>query len=224
MTTPLPAALAGDVGSSNRLPVLAAEIREANEACIGAARTAVERAREAGVRLIEAKELLSHGQWLPWLESTGVAPRTAQDYMRLARIAPLKYATVAHLGIRAALKVIARREPSPFAELETALDYIEEKVERDELSINDLCTIIEWGRVAEGAAFTIRTHAERYLGFAASNSPSDLSEEEWARFVEGADEARYDAICSRMSAVRARVEALCENATLRIEAKREFIA
>jgi len=94
--------------NSNRLPILQAEIRAAHEAAIAAAQTAVDRARDAGTRLIEAKSLLnSHGLWLPWLKETGVSPRTAQDYMRLARLTEDKYATVAHLGIRKALAEIA---------------------------------------------------------------------------------------------------------------------
>jgi hypothetical protein len=41
---------------------------------------------EAGRKLIEAKEMLQHGEWLPWLrDHIGIGERTAQDYMRLAR-------------------------------------------------------------------------------------------------------------------------------------------
>ena len=36
--------------------------------------------------LIEAKDMLSHGEWLPWLtEKVEFSPRTAQNFMRLAR-------------------------------------------------------------------------------------------------------------------------------------------
>ena len=39
---------------------------------------------EIGRRLREAKELLDHGQWLPWLEKeTEFSERTAQRYMRV---------------------------------------------------------------------------------------------------------------------------------------------
>jgi len=39
-----------------------------------------------GQRLIEAKELLPHGEWLPWLnDQVEFSERTAQDFMRLAR-------------------------------------------------------------------------------------------------------------------------------------------
>jgi hypothetical protein len=51
--------------SSNRLPILAEEIRKAHADVQEAAKTAAERAIEAGHALIEAKELLKHGEWLP---------------------------------------------------------------------------------------------------------------------------------------------------------------
>jgi len=39
---------------------------------------------EIGRRLVEAKELLTHGEWLPWLKrETEFSERSAQDYMRV---------------------------------------------------------------------------------------------------------------------------------------------
>lgn len=38
-----------------------------------------------GRRLIAAKEKLSHGDWLPWLDSVNIPERLAQRYMKLAR-------------------------------------------------------------------------------------------------------------------------------------------
>jgi len=41
---------------------------------------------EIGRRLVEAKEMLEHGEWLPWLErETEFSERTAQNYMRVFR-------------------------------------------------------------------------------------------------------------------------------------------
>jgi hypothetical protein len=93
--------------NGNRLPLLAAEIRAAHDAVTATARTAVERAREAGKLLIEAKDALPHGGWQQWLREVGVPPRTAQGYMQLARLPETKCATVAHLGLRAALREIS---------------------------------------------------------------------------------------------------------------------
>lgn len=38
-----------------------------------------------GHDLIEAKGMLSHGEWLPWLRSLGIGVATADNYMRYAR-------------------------------------------------------------------------------------------------------------------------------------------
>ena len=47
-----------------------------------------------------------HGQWLPWLkEHVGFSDRTAQLYMRIAKLA-LESETVADLGVKAAAKIL----------------------------------------------------------------------------------------------------------------------
>ena len=105
-------ATAGD----NQLPVLAAEIRKAHADVQDAAKTAAERAIEAGHALIEAKALVKHGEWLPWLrEHCALPERTAQVYMKIAGLG-LKSATVAVLGLNAAAKTIMLQYPDPFAD------------------------------------------------------------------------------------------------------------
>ena len=70
----------------NRLPVLAAEICKAHAEVQAAGKTAIERAIQAGHALIEAKGLLKHGEWLPWLRAhCNISERMAQRYVRLAR-------------------------------------------------------------------------------------------------------------------------------------------
>jgi len=70
----------------NRLPALAADIRKAHADVQGAAKTAAQRAIEAGHALMEAKALVEHGGWLPWLrEHCALAERTAQLYMKIAK-------------------------------------------------------------------------------------------------------------------------------------------
>lgn len=63
-----------------------------------------------GQRLIEAKGLLSEGEWLPWLsEWVEFSPRTAQRFMRLAR--EWSDATaLSHLGASKALALLALPE------------------------------------------------------------------------------------------------------------------
>ena len=60
-----------------------------------------------GQRLIEAKEMLPHGEWLPWLtERVEFSPRTAQNFMRLAREWS-NTQTLADLGASKALTLLA---------------------------------------------------------------------------------------------------------------------
>lgn len=62
---------------------------------------------DIGNRLNEAKALLNHGEWLPWLaDKVGYSESTAQNFMRLAR----KYTNpqlVGDLGMRKALALLA---------------------------------------------------------------------------------------------------------------------
>lgn len=100
---------------SNRLPTLAAEIRKAHADVQEAAKTAAERAIDAGNALIEAKALCGHGEWLPWLrENCALAERTAQLYMKVAK-SGLKAATIAVLGLAAAAKAVVLNMADPFA-------------------------------------------------------------------------------------------------------------
>jgi hypothetical protein len=65
-----------------------------------------------GDSLIEAKQLLPHGGWLPWLSKhCGLSARVAQNYMLLARhkkLIPAKYESDSYLTITAALASVVR--------------------------------------------------------------------------------------------------------------------
>lgn len=64
---------------------LAQKINQAHEGAIRSARTAIEYAIECGRLLTEAKALVGHGNWLPWLQAnTIVSERTASRWMRFA--------------------------------------------------------------------------------------------------------------------------------------------
>ncbi len=85
---------------SNSLADLAHGIKTEHEAVCHALKRELAHAITAGNLLIEAKALIPHGGWLPWLkEHCGVSERSAQRYMDLARHAPVKSANVADLGI-----------------------------------------------------------------------------------------------------------------------------
>ena len=90
--------------NSNRLPILAAEIRAAHEGVEAAAKTRADRALDAGRALLEAKSLVRHGGWLPWLkEHCGLPERTAQLYMKLAEL-DLPAEMIAVLGMQRAVR------------------------------------------------------------------------------------------------------------------------
>lgn len=96
------------MNDSNRLPVLAAEIKAAHAGVKDHAKIAAQYAIDAGHKLIEAKALLKHGTWLPWLrEHCEISERSAQLYMKIAELG-LKSETVAVLGLKGASKVIAQ--------------------------------------------------------------------------------------------------------------------
>jgi hypothetical protein len=72
------------IKDSNRLPILADEIRRAHADARAAAAWSIAKAKEAGALLIEAKKLVPHGGWLPWLkEHCALSERSAQRYMHL---------------------------------------------------------------------------------------------------------------------------------------------
>ena len=82
------------------IEVITGEIRDAQ-------RKGGEAILTIGRCLIEAKEQLPHGEWLPWLsEQVGYAEKTAQNFMRLAREFSNPQA-LADLGATKALALLA---------------------------------------------------------------------------------------------------------------------
>ena len=114
------------ITNSNLAPVptlddLAQKINEHHDEAKNAMKKGLEHAIAAGRLLLEAKEMVPHGKWLPWLEANcTVADRTAQLYMRVSRESKTieaKYATVADLTLRDGLKaltVLPREKNEPW--------------------------------------------------------------------------------------------------------------
>ena len=96
--------------AENVLQDIVERIRKEHAAVEASMGRALEHAIEAGRLLIDARERVKHGDWLPWLRSLGFAPRTAQAYMQLAKSTPLMTGAnaqrVAHLSIRGALAAL----------------------------------------------------------------------------------------------------------------------
>lgn len=85
-----------------------------------------------GQRLIEAKSLLEHGEWLNWLnEKAGYSERMAQNFMRVSR----EYSNpqlVADLGVRKALSLLAlpSSEREDFVAEKNVIDMTSRELER----------------------------------------------------------------------------------------------
>lgn len=82
--------------------------------------------------LIEAKDMLPHGEWLPWLaEKVGYSEKTAQNFMRLAREFSNPQA-LADLGATKALKLLAlpQEEREKFVEDHNVIDMTTRQLEQ----------------------------------------------------------------------------------------------
>jgi hypothetical protein len=77
--------VAGSALGGRSLDQLADEIRLAVARAESVFSESVAHAIGAGELLIEAKSRVRHGRWLPFVASVGIAARTAQKYMRLAK-------------------------------------------------------------------------------------------------------------------------------------------
>jgi hypothetical protein len=118
-----------------RLGELAVTIRREHEAAAEAVKRGLNHAIAAGQLLNEAKALLRHGEWLPWLrDRCAISDRTARLYMSLAKNRELlegQIGNVADLSVRGAAALIAsRKQSSEFLQLapmvfDGALDELE---------------------------------------------------------------------------------------------------
>jgi phage N-6-adenine-methyltransferase len=92
------------------LASLAEAINAEHKEVEAAAQSSLEHARAAGEMLLRAKEQCVHGKWLPWQKANlRFSDRTARAYMRIASEWD-KLATVANLGLRDALQLLAEDE------------------------------------------------------------------------------------------------------------------
>jgi hypothetical protein len=100
---------------------LAAKINSEQEAAFDSGLDALEHFAKCGHLLLQAKELVAHGEWMPWLATTEVGQRQSNAYMRLAEhwdeIAPKISGASANLGLDSALKLIAKPKSKPTQDL-----------------------------------------------------------------------------------------------------------
>jgi hypothetical protein len=173
---------------------LAKRINAAHAATTQAAHRALEHARQAGDLLIEAKAVVPHGEWLPWLETNcpDVTERTAQAYMRVARRWPeleAKAQRVADLPIRQALALLADgygdrdgertaghdlasvlaaakdgKDDDELQRLQRELRVLERVIDLPDVSLENLAAIVQRVSDIQDAAFRIRISTLANLG------------------------------------------------------------
>jgi phage N-6-adenine-methyltransferase len=93
---------------------LAEAIEREHQAATRAARASIEHAIRCGELLLQAKALVAHGEWLPWIKSNlSFGPRQAQKYCRLAEHDDLLQMRTpgSHLSINDALAALADPHP-----------------------------------------------------------------------------------------------------------------
>ena len=109
------------ISTAATLPALAAAINAEHRQAETALHDGLRHAVEAGRLLLEAKAKVSHGEWLPWLESNfDGTKRTARLHARGRQAAQLEKQTgnaVANLSFRQALRLTA--PPRPTKEIAT---------------------------------------------------------------------------------------------------------
>lgn len=148
---------------------------------------------EIGRRLTEAKELLSHGEWLPWLErETEFSERSAQRYMRifeeygaaqLGLFGPETNATtLSDLPISKALALLSVPESDreAFAE-EVDAEHIsvrelEEKIREREAQVEELQKDLEGERQRGEDALREKEHAEELMRHTLDEAKKQIAE------------------------------------------------
>lgn len=148
---------------------------------------------EIGRRLVEAKELLSHGEWLPWLEKeTEFSERSAQNYMKifneygaaqLGLFGPeTNTQTFADLPISKALALISIPESDrvEFAEEVDAANIsvreLEEKIREREKEVEALQKDLEGERQRGEDALREKEHAEELMRHTLDEAKKQIAE------------------------------------------------
>lgn len=137
------------------------EIETITEEILNYKRTAGESILEIGRRLKEAKALLSHGEWLPWLqEKVEFSERSAQNFMRLAD-AYQNPQTLADLGASKALVLLALNpvERDEFLNEKHDVRGVEKTV--PEMSARELDEAVRQRKIAEQKADEMERELEK---------------------------------------------------------------
>ena len=96
---------------------LAQRINQEHQSCEESLKQGLKHALDCGKLLLEAKKLVQHGEWLPWIrENCHFSERTAQVYMRVTCNVSLleKTQRVTDLSFREAMKLLSDSGGDPF--------------------------------------------------------------------------------------------------------------
>ena len=180
--------------SGEKLETLSLELYEAQ----GRIRMGVEGAIDAGRILTEAKALLPHGRWEPWLGERGIAPRTARRYMALHARGLTAQEVTDEGGVSA-----AARKTATMADLDSMLEDVHDYTDafRHELD--------SWGKHDEEGRAIKQEHNE---------IEAALDEVQAALVIEGFDEhqrPRAEAIYHRIVGYYDRIIGWAESSPFR---------
>jgi hypothetical protein len=116
----------------------------------------VEAVHDVGLDLLRAKELLGHGNFLPWLQAEfRWSERTANNYMSIARFFRGKTANFADLDIGAAAALAAKSTPS-----EIRIEMLERAEAGESISRKEVKERIAAGKKARKSAQAAAAQAE----------------------------------------------------------------
>lgn len=151
---------------------------------------------EIGRRLVEAKDMLSHGEWLPWLErETQISDRSAARYMQIFReygaaqqslFGPVPNSpTLSNLSISNALRLLALPEEERESFAET--NDVEHMSARDvEALVKERTAYLEAEKqkLADAVETLTNDREELHADVERAESKLDLSEQERAKVEE----------------------------------------
>lgn len=151
---------------------------------------------EIGRRLVEAKDMLSHGEWLPWLErETQISDRSAARYMQIFReygaaqqslFGPVANSpTLSNLSISNALRLLALPEEERESFAET--NDVEHMSARDvEALVKERTAELEAEKqkLADAVEILTNDREELHADVERAESKLDLSEQERAKVEE----------------------------------------
>lgn len=190
-------------------------------------RTAGEAILDIGTRLIEAKGMLAHGEWLPWLnERVELSERTAQKFMKLAREWSNPN-TLADLGASKALMLLAlpAEERDRFAEEHNVIDMSARQLEQAIKDRDEARKAAEYAKADAAAAEAARAKMAEDMRLVNDTLKSARAELEqanrWAASLEQKlaelkarpVDVAVETVVDQEAIVKARAEAVAEMET-----------